>query len=136
MHNKGEFLHRLQSNTGLATREDAERVTSSVLTTLRIRLTPKEADDVEAQLPMDLKPVWRGPVLQALAKQVIGGGQQTLTFQEFVERVARDTGLDRDKALEMTRAVFHLLKEQITAGEAKDVAAQLPKALKVIWLES
>ncbi len=36
----------------------------------------------------------------------------------------------------VAKAVFKVLKEQITKGEADDVAAQLPKALKKMWLSA
>jgi uncharacterized protein (DUF2267 family) len=134
MHNKGEFIHRLQANTGVADRGEAETILSSVLTTLRGRLTPKEAGDVEAQLPEDMKPVWRGNVLQDAAHQLMG--PEKLKYDEFMDKIAQETGLTRVRAEEMTKAIFHLLKEQISEGEANDVLSQLPKRLQVAWLDA
>ncbi len=55
---------------------------------------------------------------------------------EFVDRVADKADLDKPLAEKSVRAVFHTLKEQITPGEVEDLAAQLPKKLKIMWLES
>lgn len=134
MHNKGEFLHKLQANVGLADRDSAEMVTRSVLTTLRSRISKEEAEDVEAQLPQDLKPLWHGNLLEQ-AKTTLTGPNK-LTKDQFVDKVAEDLHISREQAIRSVEGVFHLLKEQISAGEAKDVMDQLPKALKVIWLES
>jgi uncharacterized protein (DUF2267 family) len=134
MHNKGEFIHRLQADVGLLDRDEAEKILSSVLTTLRGRLTPGEAAHVEAQLPEDLKPVWRGNVLQDAAHKLIGSDK--LNFDQFMDKIAQETGLTRQRAEDLTKAVFHLLKETITEGEGRDLMAQLPKRLQVAWLDA
>lgn len=134
MHNKGEFLHKLQANTGLAERDEAEKVTKSVLTTLRKRITPEEAKHVEAQLPEGLKELWHGSVLSGLAHKLTG--PDSLSAHEFMEHVAKELNVSDERAAELTRHVFHLLKEQITEGQAKHVEDQLPKNLKVVWLEA
>jgi uncharacterized protein (DUF2267 family) len=105
-----------------------------VLTTLRGRLTPGEAAHVEAQLPEDLKPVWRGNVLQDAAHKLIGSDK--LNFDQFMDKIAQETGLTRQRAEDLTKAVFHLLKETITEGEGRDLMAQLPKRLQVAWLDA
>jgi uncharacterized protein (DUF2267 family) len=43
---------------------------------------------------------------------------------------------DLEMAEKAARGVFKVLKEQITKGEAEDVAAQLPKDLKEMWISS
>lgn len=134
MNNKGEFLHALEANTGVLDRGEAEKITAVVLRTLATRLTPQEADQVEAQLPKDLKPIWRGNVLQQVAANL--RGQSEINLDQFVDEVMKQTHVSRDRALELTKAVFHLLKEQITQGEADDVAGQLPQALKIIWMDA
>lgn len=134
MNNKGEWVHRLQADVGLIDREETERVLKAVLTTLRSRIMPQEADDLEAQLPEDLKPLWRGNVLQKVAAKLTG--PDTLNYEQFLNKIADDLDVSTDRALEFTRAVFHLIKEQVSPGEADQVCGQLPKALKVVWLEA
>jgi uncharacterized protein (DUF2267 family) len=109
-------------------------VTRSVLTTLRSRITKEEADDVEAQLPQDLKPLWHGNLLEQAKTSLTGPSK--LTKDQFIDKVCDDLHISRDQALRSVEGVFHLLKEQISEGESNDVMDQLPKALKVIWLES
>jgi uncharacterized protein (DUF2267 family) len=110
--------------------ETVERATAAVLQALRDRLTPAEADQVVAQLPLGLKAVWeegdrvdRRPV--------------KMHRDEFFERVRTEARLPSIKeARWMTLAVFGVLKEQITPGEATHVLAQLPLDLKEVWLEA
>jgi uncharacterized protein (DUF2267 family) len=108
----------------------ARRATAAVFHALRDRLTPDEADQVVAQLPLELKTVWEegeAPERRPLK----------LKWDDFLERVRRETGLaSAREARWMTLAVFAALKEQLSPGEAGDVLAQLPKGLKEVWVEA
>jgi len=133
--NKGEFVHRVQAKAGLSERAQAEKATTAVLHTLCGRLTRDEACDLEAQLPQGLDEMCHGSILSRLVARVKGPSR--LDKDAFVKNVAKEGELaDVSVAERVTSAVFHTLKEQITAGEAEDVAAQLPRNLKVMWLES
>lgn len=133
--NKGAFIHRVQGLAGLVEREDAEKGTRAVLGTLCGRLTRDEAMDLEAQLPEGIDSMCQGNILTSLIKQVTGPNR--LDRDAFLDRVAEKAELDgRDQAEKLATAVFHVLKEQISEGEAQDVAQQLPAKLKVMWLES
>ncbi|MNX88080.1 hypothetical protein D3C86_1200380 [compost metagenome] len=64
-------------------------------------------------------------------------GPKRLERDAFVSAVADKIHLeDKTQAARVTTAVFRTLKEQISQGEAEDVASQLPQKLKVMWLES
>jgi uncharacterized protein (DUF2267 family) len=107
-----------------------KRATAAVLHALRDRLTAEEADQVFAQLPIELKEVWaegeeaeREPV--------------KMSREQFYDRVMQRAGLSsRRQTRWLVLAVLAALKEQITPGEAEDVMAQLPKDLKEIWTEA
>ncbi len=124
------FYRTVMEASGEISREQARRGTAAVFHALRDRLTPEEADQVLAQLPMELKEVWqagdrpeRAPVKMHRA--------------EFYERVRTEAGLaSTQQARWMTLAVFAALKEQLSPGEAEDVLAQLPKDLKELWAEA
>lgn len=133
--NKGAFIHRVQRLTGITDRDRAEEATGAVLGALCGRITDHEARDLEAQLPAGIDSMCRGNVLQELIGKV--SGPNRLDRDAFVERV-KDRGhlTDVAEAENVTVAVFRTLKEQITEGESRDVAAQLPTRLKVMWLES
>jgi uncharacterized protein (DUF2267 family) len=107
--------------------EDSRQATGAVLRALRDRLTPEEAAQAVAQLPRELKQLWASgrPALSQPLK---------LHRREFLERVRVDAGLKSRRQAEMvTDAVFAALKEQLSPGEAGDIAAQLPRDLKAQW---
>lgn len=133
--NKGEFIHRVQALTGIAERDRAEKATGAVLGTLCGRLTDDETKDLEAQLPTGIDAMCRGNVLQDLLSKVTGPNR--LDREAFVDRVRDKAHLqDAAEAETVTLAVFRTIKEQISVGEAEDVASQLPSKLKIMWLES
>lgn len=134
MHNKGEFIHRLQADTQVIDRDEAEKIVSVVFTTLHHRLTPDQADHVEAHLPKDMKDLWSGNILQRAVRRI--ASPEKMDYTEFMDRIAEETGLPRDRAEALTRAVFRLLKEQLGKEEAHDVQAELPKRLQIAWLEA
>ncbi|HLC42246.1 MAG TPA: DUF2267 domain-containing protein [Methylomirabilota bacterium] len=124
------FYQTVIQTSGESSQEAARRATAAVFHTLRDRLTPGEADQVAAQLPIELKDVW-------------WAGDQTerrplkVHRQEFYQRVVKEASLPSIKeARWVTLAVFAALKEQLSPGEAEDVLAQLPKDLKEVWLEA
>jgi uncharacterized protein (DUF2267 family) len=132
---KGEFIHRVQGLTGIQNRDQAEKVTSAVLGALCGRLTRDEAMDLEAQLPNGIDSMCQGNVLTSFLRQVTGPNR--LDGDAFLDRVAEKADLDgREQAASVATAVFHVVKNQISEGEADDVAQQLPTKLKVMWLES
>jgi len=56
---------------------------------------------------------------------------------ELLERIMNEGQLENMVMAEtVAKAVFKVLKEQITKGEADDVAAQLPKDLKEMWFSA
>lgn len=130
MDNKGQLLTKLQSASGLADRAQVELVAESVLRQLHSRLGP-EADHLEAQLPGDLKPLFTGGALGKAAEALTPHGK--FDFEQMIDQVARDGGVDRSKAQQITITLFHELKEHVSDGEVNHVAAVLPADIKQIW---
>jgi uncharacterized protein (DUF2267 family) len=58
MHRR-EFLERVKSEGDLPDLRTAERVIDAVFAALKEQLSDGESDDIGAQLPEDLKRVWR-----------------------------------------------------------------------------
>ena len=111
-------------------RQLVKRATAAVLHALRDRLTMDEADQVYAQLPIELKDVWAEGE-QAEREPI------KMHLEEFYDRVMHEAGLSSKRQTRwLVLAVFAALKEQITPGEAEDVMAQLPKDLKEFWAEA
>jgi uncharacterized protein (DUF2267 family) len=124
------FYRMVMNTSGEKRREVAKRATAAVFHALRDRLTPREADQLKAQLARDLKEVWQEgerPDRRPLK----------LSREAFFERVKAEmqTSSTRDVRW-MILAVFAALKEQLSPGEAEDVYAQLPKDLKELWAEA
>lgn len=53
-----------------------------------------------------------------------------MKFDQFIDLVAQRSNLDQVRARVLTDATLQTLSERITGGEARDLAAQLPKELK------
>ncbi|GIF06532.1 DUF2267 domain-containing protein [Actinoplanes siamensis] len=53
-----------------------------------------------------------------------------MKFPEFISKVAERASLPREEADAITRATLRTLGERITGGEARDLAAQLPRELQ------
>ena len=108
----------------------ARQVTGVVLRALRDRLTPAEAEQAAAQLPVELKALWHGspPAPPRPMK---------MHRHDFYERVKREAGLPSMRKAELaTNAVFAALKDQISEGECDDIHAQLPRDLKHVWVHA
>jgi uncharacterized protein (DUF2267 family) len=113
----------------------AESIVFIVFQELRARITPKEAADVAAQLPIGLKKLW-------LENETAERPVLRTHLAEFLGRVRQHAALPDDQEAERgTRAVFGALQLLLgsptgTEGESWDIFSQLPKDLKLLWLES
>jgi uncharacterized protein (DUF2267 family) len=124
------FYRAVMRTSGDDRREVARRGTAAVFHALRDRLTPEESDHVVAQLPTELKRIWR-------AGEKAGRRPRKMHRTEFFELVRHEMGAaSAREARWMTLAVLAALKEQLSPGEAEDVMAQLPKDLKEVWAEA
>lgn len=57
-----------------------------------------------------------------------------MTTQTFYRHVLVETGRPSlEDAKRVTAAVFHALRDRLTADEADQAAAQLPRPLKILW---
>lgn len=123
------FYRRVVEETGLPL-EAAKRATPAVLHALRDRLTPREADQLAAQLPREIRAAWN-------TGDVAGRRPVKMRRPAFYARVraAANLGSTRE-ARALTVAVFAALKAQVSLGEGEDVRAQLPKDLKILWEEA
>lgn len=113
----------------------AESIVFIVFQELRERITPREAADVAAQLPLGLKKLW-------LENETRERPVHRTHLADFLGRVRQRASLGDDLEAERgTRAVFGALQILLgsatgTEGEAWDIFSQLPKDLKLLWLES
>ncbi len=123
------WLKELRDVGDLTDEQEAYVVLRGVLHQLRDRLTPQEAIDLGAQLPLIIRGVWyEGWTPSRLPEKV---RTQERFFEELAERL-RPHPIDVERA---TRDVFSLLSQHCDPGEIKDVVAQLPSGLKALWPE-
>ena len=125
------FIREVEARLGVP-KDEAEKVIQAVLHELHDRLTPKEADDLGAQLPGRLKQFWFG--FDTPGREV-----ERTHKKDFIRYVADKTGMPEDRANRAVMAVFRALQLALKAptgqeGEAWDVLSQLPKDLKRVWL--
>jgi uncharacterized protein (DUF2267 family) len=95
-------------------RTEAKRTAVIVFQELSDRLSGKEARDLLAQLPYQLKTA----VIVSLSAQPISAAA-------FVERVATELEIPPAEARERIRAVFHTIREAISLGEFRDILMEL-----------
>jgi uncharacterized protein (DUF2267 family) len=123
----GRLLNQLRAETALATTEQAEIALEVVLESIVRRLTPDEADDLIAQLPSLLQ-----PTLQA-----VPAGPDKLVTRETIEgELVRRLGIEPSRAAELLAAIGTTVARSVSAGQVKNVQAQLPEALRGVFSQS
>lgn len=121
------FVGRVGKYSGIEDPEEVENLVKIVFYLLSARLTIREGEELKAQLPKDLKAVW--DAVKETKVDVI-----KFSKKEFLERAMRDGKLrDIKNAEKVVISIFKTLKELVSEGEARDVAAQLPVGLKDMW---
>lgn len=123
------WLKELRDNGDLADEATAYSVLRSVLHQLRDRLTPDEATDLAAQLPL----IVRGIYFEGWRPRHTP--EKVRTRQDFLDGVATKLAPHPIAPDAAVRDVFALLVHHCDPGEIADVIAQLPTELKTLWPE-
>ena len=115
----GDFMGEAQAYT----------VLRAVLHALRDRLLPDAAVNFSAELPM----LVRGFYFEGWRPNARTDRERTL--DEFIDHVRRELHNARFSidAEDACRAVFRLLSRRVSAGEIRDVRAELPAVLQPLW---
>jgi uncharacterized protein (DUF2267 family) len=134
---KRAFVKEVQELTALPDVEMAEQGTQIVLSLLSHRLTPNEAKDVAAQLTPDLKSVWNSDTwitnFLSISRQFQLKYRKKEELYSLISNEVEKRQLPVGAEV-LAMAVFHVLKENITDGEAQDIADQLPRDIEDVWL--
>ncbi len=130
---ENKFLREIETQTGLP-RDKAFNAAIAVLQELHDRLSPKEADDLAAQLPADLKARWH-------ALDVPNREVSRTHRAYFVRHIAEVAEIDELEAGRALLATFKALQAMLGSrsgreGESWDVFSQLPKDLKRLWIQA
>jgi len=122
-----EWLKELRDNGDLADETEALSVLRSVLHQLRDRLTPAEALELGAQLPLIVRGIyyegWRPSRTP----------EKVRSRQAFLDEVMMKMLPRRLPPEAAVRDVFALLTHHCDPGEIGDVIAQLPSDIKELW---
>jgi uncharacterized protein (DUF2267 family) len=123
------WLKSLCDSGGYAGETEALAVLRAVLHQLRDRLTPEEAVDLGAQLPLIVRGIyyegWRPSKTP----------EKMRSQDEFLEGVSAKLAPHPIGAQSATRDVFSLLAQAMDSGEIADVINQLPADIKKLWPE-
>jgi uncharacterized protein (DUF2267 family) len=128
-----KFINEVASELGNTDREQAQRITTTVLHAIREILTPEESMHFISQLPMMIKAVYvNGWHLEK--KNRIRTMDQFIQF--LMSENPRSAGFDfgdTETAKEKTKAVFNVIKQHVSVGELKDIIQQFPQPLVELW---
>ena len=125
-----QWLKELRNNGDLDDEAAALSALRAVLHQLRDRLTPEEAIDLAAQLPL----IVRGIYFEAW--RPVRTPQKLHTREEFIGGVAHKLRPHPIAAEAAVRDVFALLAHHCDPGEIADVVDQLPTEIKELWPET
>jgi uncharacterized protein (DUF2267 family) len=124
------WLKELRDNGDLADEATAYSVLRAVLHQLRDRLTPEEAVDLAAQLPL----IVRGAYFEGWRPGHTP--EKVRSKQEFLDGVKAKLRPHTVPPEPAVRDVLSLLAHHCDPGEISDVIAQLPADLKELWPET
>src|SRR6185312_6766302 len=115
------LIGRLRDAALLQTPEQAETALEVVVSALVRRLTPDEAKDLIAQLPL---------VLQLRVEVLPPGPDKLITRDTIVAQLAQRLQVDSARAVELLAAVGSTIADCVSSGQMEDVRAQLPQDLR------
>ncbi|MGE5620546.1 MAG: DUF2267 domain-containing protein [Sphingomonadaceae bacterium] len=110
------FVGLVQSRARLGTEGEAVRAIHATLETLGERLFGGEADNLAAQLPVEIGHYLKEPA-----------SSESFDLDEFYRRVSVREGVELPLAIFHTRAVIDTLKEAVSPGILDKVLDQLPE---------
>ena len=125
-----QWLKELRNNGDLDDEAAALSALRAVLHQLRDRLTPEEAIDLAAQLPLIVRGIYFEAWRPARTPEKLH------TSEEFIGGVAHKLRPHPIAAEAAVRDVFALLAHHCDPGEIADVVDQLPAEIKELWPET
>lgn len=122
------WLERLEDALGWQDRHKTMALLRGTLHAIRDFLTPDEAADLAAQLPV----LMRGIFYEGWVPSRTPARFRTVDdfLERAMDRMSEDPPLEPDVAIS---AVFDLLRQQVSPGEYAQMAGSLRKPLRDLW---
>lgn len=124
------WLRELELLASLRNESEAYSVLRAVLHALRDRLTPDEAVNLAAELPMLVRGFYYDDWKPSTTPKKLR------TLRDFLKEMpllpSPDETFDAEKAV---RSVFLLLDHRISEGEIDDIRYMLPEEIRSLWPE-
>jgi len=120
-----EFIGQVQARARLSSRGAAETATRATLETLAERIQAPMADNLAAQLPMEIGEHLRR--VEAAPDEPRTGTR--MSRQEFFERVALRAGTERPKAVHEARSVIEVVEEATQGALTERIRGSLDDEL-------
>lgn len=121
-----EFLQRVQAREHVPIFQ-AERHVRAVFAAMRRTVSDDELADLASELPREIEMLLFDEPSPDLAEAPSAGAPASA--EEFVDRVARRSGLDEDAARRGIDAVLEMMAFRLAAGEVDDLRGRLPAGL-------
>lgn len=122
-----EWINELRERLDWSSRRDALRLLRVTLTQIRDHISPAEAAQLSAQLPLLL----RGMFFEGWSAHT---PDRDRSAEDFVAKIEDQVGGVQDwRGPEDIVAVFRVLDARISRGEIADVKANLPRRIRDLW---
>jgi uncharacterized protein (DUF2267 family) len=123
-HTLKSFQARLRAELGISDSGRALAAFEVLVSALMRRLTPDEASDFAAQLPL---------AIRERLQDLPAGPDPSVTRQTIEWDIAEELQLDSEAAADMAVRVASCLRDCVSAGELSHVLAQLPVEMKQLF---
>lgn len=125
------WIHDLMEEMDWEDEHRAFQGMRAVLHALRDQLTTAEVAQLAAQMPLFLRGVFYEGWVPLRKKQ------KFRTLKDFIMRVEQEFHDDDDvEVMQLTNAVFNVMRRHISDGEIRDVIHILPMEIQPLWMES
>lgn len=132
--NAGEFINQVSGLTGL-NRDESAIATEIVMGFVSHRIQQEEAEDVESQLPLGIKELWKSERSLGFADRIFNLRLDYDSREEFYSLIQNELKEEEitESAGRIVYAVFRTLKDQVSEGQARHIWANLPIDIQEIW---